>query len=321
MRPTLKLLPVALCALAIGACGRGDKTPGADAGASGDFPMTLSVCGRKVTIDKEPQKILTIGSDPAAAVAAAGAGDRVVARSSEGGGPLGPYESVLGKAPQITTNDAPSLEAIIGRRPDIVVSYELSSTDLPAGLSAAGIETVTPSWRCDTGGVDFDDTYRQIEQLGRLFGTSTAADAAVAKLRSRQAAVEKRFSGADKRTATVIYVSEGGLSAYANHSVDHTVIHTLGLSDVFGDVAKRNVDINVEELIERNPDVIIATYGGSGTQIKDGDDAIRALRKIPGVNRLKAVRDGSIIPIHFGYLVGGPLAVDGLEMIADRQMY
>jgi iron complex transport system substrate-binding protein len=306
MRPTLKLLRVALCAaLAIGACGRGDKTPGADAGASGDFPMTLSVCGRKVTIDKEPQKILTIGSDPAAAVAAAGAGDRVVARSSEGGGPLGPYESVLGKAPQITTNDAPSLEAIIGRRPDIVVSYELSSTDLPAGLSA----------------VDFDDTYRQIEQLGRLFGTSTAADAAVAKLRSRQAAVEKRFSGADKRTATVIYVSEGGLSAYANHSVDHTVIHTLGLSDVFGDVAKRNVDINVEELIERNPDVIIATYGGSGTQIKDGDDAIRALRKIPGVNRLKAVRDGSIIPIHFGYLVGGPLAVDGLEMIADRQMY
>ena len=60
---------------------------------------------------------------------------------------------MLGKAPQITTNDAPSLEAIIGRRPDIVVSYELSSTDLPAGLSAAGIETVrfigpdTPSWK------------------------------------------------------------------------------------------------------------------------------------------------------------------------------
>jgi ABC-type hemin transport system substrate-binding protein len=111
MGPTLKLLPIALCAaLAIGACGNGDRTSGAKEAASGDFPMTLGVCGRRVTIDERPRKILTIGSDPAAAVAAAGAGDRVVARSSEGGGPLGPYQSVLDKAPQITTNDAPSLE-------------------------------------------------------------------------------------------------------------------------------------------------------------------------------------------------------------------
>jgi iron complex transport system substrate-binding protein len=269
-------------------------------------------------IDKWPQRILTVGSDPAAAVAAAGAADRIVGRSSEGGAPLGPYESALGSVPKLTTNDAPSLEAVIGKRPDILVSYELGETDLPSGLADSGIEALTPDWRCDQGSVGFEDIYTQIEQLGRVFGTSDVADAAVAKLRSRQAAVEKRFEATGKRTAAAIYVSESGLSAYANRSVDHSAIEALGLTDAFADVDKRVIEVNLEELIKRNPDVIIATYGGSGTDIKNEAAAIKALRGRPGVNRLAAVRDKRIIPLHFGYLVGGPLAVDGLETIAIK---
>lgn len=321
MRTNLKILVLALCgALVIAGCGDDERTAGAGPTAVADssFPMTLDNCGRKVTIDKAPETILTIGSDPAAAVVAAGGGDRIVGRSSEGGAPLGPFARALDRVAQITRNDPPSLEAVIGKAPELIVSYELDGTDLPAGLASSGIEQLTPAWRCDTGGVGFDDVYDQIEELGKLFGTSDVADAAVTKLRSRQEAVEQRFSEASKRTATAIYVAESGLSAYANRSVDHTIIKTLGLTDVFADVAKRNVEVSIEELIKRDPDVIIATFGGSGTKIKTGADATKALRAIPGVNRLAAVREGRIIPIHFGYLVGGPLAVDGLEQIGTK---
>jgi iron complex transport system substrate-binding protein len=320
MRLTPKLLAFPLAAMLAVGCGDGDATPSASTttNASADYPMTLQNCARKVTIDKRPQRILTVGSDPAAAVAAAGAADRIVGRSSEGGAPLGPYESALGSVPKLTTNDAPSLEAVIGKRPDILVSYELGETELPSGLADSGIEALTPDWRCDQGSVGFEDIYTQIEQLGKVFGTSDVADAAVAKLRSRQAVVEKRFEATGKRTAAAIYVSESGLSAYANRSVDHSAIEALGLTDAFADVDKRVIEVNLEELIKRNPDVIIATYGGSGTDIKNDAAAIKALRGRPGVNRLAAVRDKRIIPLHFGYLVGGPLAVDGLETIAIK---
>ncbi|HEV7805760.1 MAG TPA: ABC transporter substrate-binding protein [Solirubrobacteraceae bacterium] len=321
MRINLKFLALALCgALAIGGCGDDKSMSGAGttAVAGAGFPMTLDNCGRKVTIDEAPEKILTIGSDPAAAVVAAGGGDRIVGRSSEGGAPLGPFARALARAPQITRNDPPSLETVVGKTPDLIVSYELDGTDLPAGLASSGIEQLTPAWRCDTDGVGFDDIYAQIDELGKVFGTSDAADRAVTKLRSRQNAVEQRFSKVSKRTATAIYVAESGLSAYANRSVDHTIIETLGLTDVFADVAQRNVEVSIEELIKRNPDVVIATFGGSGTEIKTGAGAIEALRARPGINRLAAVRKGRIIPIHFGYLVGGPLAIDGLESIARR---
>ncbi len=321
MRLTPKLLALALAAvLAVSGCGDDDTAPSASTTttASADYPMTLQNCARKVTIDKPPERILTVGSDPAVAVAAAGAADRIVGRSSEGGAPLGPYESALGSVPKLTTNDAPSLEAVIGKRPDILVSYELGDTDLPARLADSGIEALTPDWRCDQGMVGFEDIYAQIEQLGRVFGTSDVAAGAVAKLRSRQGAVEKQIAATGKRTAAAIYVSESGLSAYANHSVDHTVIEALGLTDAFADVDKRVIEVSLEELIKRNPDIIIATYGGSGTDIENDAAAMKALRGRPGVNRLAAVRDARIIPLHFGYLVGGPLAVDGLETIAAK---
>lgn len=321
MRLIPKLLALALGAvLAVGGCGDDDTTPSASTTttASADYPMTLHNCARTVTIDKRPERILTVGSDPAAAVAAAGAADRIVGRSSEGGAPLGPYESALRSVPKLTTNDAPSLEAVIGQRPDILVSYELGKTDLPSGLADSGIGVLTPGWRCDQGTVGFEDIYAQIQQLARVFGTSDVADGAVAKLRSRKAAVEKRSRATGKRTAAAIYVSESGLSAYANRSVDHTVIESLGLTDAFADVDRRVIEVNLEELIKRNPDVIIATYGGSGTDIKNDAAAIKALRGRPGVNRLAAVRQGRIIPLHFGYLVGGPLAIEGLETIAAK---
>jgi iron complex transport system substrate-binding protein len=90
------------------------------------------------------------------------------------------------------------------------------------------------------------------------------------------------------------------------------------MTDSFADVDERIIDINVEELIKRDPDVIIATYGGSETDIKNDARAIEAIRGIEALDRVAAVRKGQIISINFAYLVGGPLAIDGLEIIADK---
>lgn len=308
------LVLAAASLLALGACGSSDQPAGA--GPAGAFPLTVPSCERTVTIEKPAERVLTVASDSAAALAAIGAAGMIIARSAEGGAPLGPYEDTLRNIPQITTNGEPSREVIVGERPDLVVSY--AGLDTPAAdLEAAGIDAIVPSWRCDTT-ADFDGIYRTLETYGQILGTEDVATKTVADLRSRVSAVESQLQGSSARTAANVYVSENQLRVYGGPSMSNAVLTTLGLTNVFADVNKRVTEVSAEELIARNPDVLLLTFGGSETSIKNGADAERTLRSTAALNQLTAVRENRLIAINFIYLVGGPLTVDGLETIAQK---
>lgn len=310
-----RMMPAMLVAslLLLGACGGDDQSAGA--GPAGRFPLTVPSCERTVTIEQPAKRVLTVASDSATALAAIGAADLIIARSAEGGAPLGPYEDKLRDIPQITTNGEPSREVIIGQQPDLVVSY--AGLDTPAAdLEAAGIDSIVPSWRCDTT-ADFDGIYRTLETYGQILGTEDVATKTVADLRSRVDAVTRQFQGSSARTAANVYVSENQVRVYGGPSMSNTVLTTLGLTNVFADVNKRVTEVSTEELLARNPDVILLTFGGSETSIKNGADAERALRGMTPLDQLTAVRENRLIAINFTYLVGGPLAIDGLETIAQ----
>jgi len=324
MRSIPKRVPaVLIAALALAGCATASSTRDGPAQAppsgtsQADFPVTVNSCGNRLTFDHPAERVVTIGSDAALVVAAAGGASRIVQRSSEGGTPLGRYTDVLGRVPEVAANTVPGAESILAKRPDLVVSYELSNyAGLQSVLGQAGVKVMVPNWRCATGTVTLPDIYRQIDDLGRVFGPRHTADATVASLGNRAHVVEQRFSGAAKRTGVVLYVSDSGLETYGNRSLDDTVLGAVGLTNVFGDVNRRDFDINPEELITKDPDVIVATYGGEGTAIKTDQQVLQALQHKPGVSQLRAVARAHVIPLNFGYLVGGPLAVDGLETIA-----
>ncbi|MGH3935470.1 MAG: ABC transporter substrate-binding protein [Pseudonocardiaceae bacterium] len=299
--------------LVLSACG-GDGQP-AGAGTTGKFPVTVPSCERTVTIEQPAKRVLTVASDSATALAAIGAADLIIARSAEGGAPLGPFEDELREIPQITTNGEPSREVIIGQQPDLVISY--AGLDTPAAdLEAAGIDSIVPSWRCDQA-ANLDGIYRTLETYGQILGTEDGATKTVANLRSRVSAVTKQFQGTPARTAANVYVSENQIRVYGGPSMSNTVLQTLGLTNVFADVNKRLTEVSTEELLARNPDVILLTFGGSETAIKNGADAERALRGMTPLDQLTAVRENRLIAINFTYLVGGPLTVNGLETIAQ----
>lgn len=176
---------------------------------------------------------------------------------------------------------------------------------------------VVPSWRCDSP-ADFDGIYRTLQTYGEILGTEDTAEQAVADLRRRVDAIERQFQGSSARTAANVYVSENRLRVYGGPSMSNTVLTTLGLTNVFADVNQRLADVSTEELLARNPDIIVLTFGGSETSIKNGADAERALRIMTPLDQLAAVRENRLIALNSTYPVGGPLAVDGLETIGQE---
>lgn len=159
----------------------------------------------------------------------------------------------------------------------------------------------------------FQDIYDDIELYGRIFGTEGVAAGAVADLRERVAAVEERFRDAPQRTAAVLAPYPGAIYVYGHSSISEVQLETLGLTNAFADVEDRYIELNVEELLARNPDVLVVAYQTG----ENADAAVRRVRELPGAGRLTAAREGQIISIEGQAIRGGTQPIELLDDMAD----
>lgn len=316
---TSPMLLVGLLVLA-GCGGNGDaaSAPGATAAR---FPMTVETCGREVTIEKPPERVMTVGAEAPALVWAAGAADKITVRAATFGTTYDPAETAFRDAPLISPDDEPTKEVILGQEPDLLPSYGLTTTPWEE-VARLGLDQIVVSGQCD-GPVDdgptldrdasFQDIYDDIELYGRIFGTEDAATRAVTDLRERVTAVEERFRGAPQRSAAVVAAYPDHLSVYGQASIGQSQLETLGLTNAFAEVKTRFVELNTEELLARDPDVLVLAHGHN----VNAEAAMQQLRETPGADRLTAVREGHIIPVEGQAILGGLPPIEALDSMAD----
>lgn len=322
--PSLALVTLLLAS----ACGGGDDRT-TSAGPSKGFPMTVKNCGRQTTIDAPPKRVLVIGDDGLPLIPG-NALDRVVAIA--GDPPLDLYDQKrrqrVAKIPTIGSQlptGAPmvSLEAVIAQRPDLVIGIGMAAQSgvTPDALARMGIPVIElPSFCVDQHATikdpGFDDVYAQVELYGRVFGAEDEAKRKVAELRERVKTIRDSARGLSGRTAAALFLTPRGPSVFAfgNGSMFDAQMDALGLTNVFGDVSKRAFEVSIERLLATNPKVIIVGYSsGQPEQIK------QAFLDIPGIDRLKAVRNDAIVLVPFAYVdPPTPLSVEGLKTIAGR---
>lgn len=320
--------PAALVALVLlAACGT-DVSEAEDAHSAdtAGFPVTVENCGERLTFDAPPERVMLLESASVTTLDGIGVLDSVVARA--GSFPDGYYDDDLARriseVPSLSEDlDASghlaiSQEEIIAQTPDLVLG-------LPDGVSResladAGIATVIQELYCPTTAAraEFEILYDEVRRTGEIFGVTDAADALVADLQNRVAAVEKGAveNGADEggpRTAAVLYPSVGGgpLYAYGTGSMAQPQLEAAGLENVFDDTWERVVEIQTEELVGRDPDVLVLLYQGDERGVED------AVVSLPGAEKITAVRNGDVLTQLFNFTEpASPLVVDGLERIA-----
>jgi iron complex transport system substrate-binding protein len=102
--------------------------------------MTVDNCGRQITFDKRPERVLAIGPEAATLLAEAGAADRISSYSGVTADvPFGEADRAVKAAQQLTEDF--TLETIIGARPDVVIGYLIGdSTNYEESLAANGIQ-------------------------------------------------------------------------------------------------------------------------------------------------------------------------------------
>ncbi len=331
------LAAASAAALLAVACGEGETDPAAedDDGtaaaeqdgeqADGDGPITVTNCDLDITVDGPPERVVVLArAELYALLDDLGVADRVEARA--GAFP----DEYFDEEAQQRIADIPSLsedldesghlqishEAILAADPELVLGLpdgisrdRLADSDIPAMEQPSNCPDGQPH-------IAFDDILDQVRLYGELFGVEDRADELADELAGRIDDVEAR--GADVgagRTAAALYPTVGGGTTYAygTRSMSHLQLEAAGFTNVFEDTDERVFEVTAEELIDRDPDVLVLLHvDGEPGPVEE------AIRNLPGASGISAVDDDAILVQRFAFgEYASPLVVDGLERIVD----
>jgi iron complex transport system substrate-binding protein len=262
------------------------------------FPLTVTDdLGRTVTLKAPPKRIVTMLPSVTETVCALGACDRIVATDDYSDWP----ESVK-RLPKAGGLYNPNPELIVSLKPDLVLVSKygkLYETLERAGLTVYAVRTET-----------YEDIFKTVRALGRLLGLSSEAERLVAQ-------IQKEVYGEEARAAK----AKGRPRVY--YEIDPTP-YTVGPESFIGVLIAKARGVNIvprelglfpkispELVLERNPEVIVATYPG----------ALDTIRRRPGWDRVAAVRQGRIC-VYTGEednLLSrpGPRVAQGLRLLVD----
>jgi len=305
-RPRTILMAFAL-ALSLAACGSyGGPDPVATGDTGGspseeapEFPVTVGGTNGSVTIQRQPERIVSLSPTATEDLFAIGAGDQVIAVDDQSDFPaVAPTTELSGFEPNV--------EAIAGYEPDLVV-FATEPGDLGASLEALGI-TALQLDAAPTLAVAFD----QIEQLGLATGHAPEAETLVADL---QAAVDELVAGADPSSGLSFYFElDDTFYSVTSKTFVGQLFELLGLrniADAAGEGSGGYPQLSAEYIIEADPDLIFLADTECCGQTPE------TVAERPGWDGIAAVADGGVVPLDEDVAQRwGPRVVDLLEEIA-----
>jgi iron complex transport system substrate-binding protein len=246
------------------------SAPGPTISVSAPAPIRVTDgTGATTELAAPARRIVSLAPHATELLFAAGAGERVVGVVKGSDAP-----AAAARLPRIGDVNGLDLERIVALQPDLIVTWPYTTPAQVALLRSRGIAVFT------TDAHQVDDIARDLESLGTLAGTSSVAGAAARSLRERAAALTGAAAG--RRLVRVFYqVSSAPVFTIGgNHLIDAALTACGGIN-VFGDVPIPAPQVDVEAVIARHPDAIVAAT--TGARRPAWLDAWRAWPQIPAV--------------------------------------
>lgn len=253
----------------------------------------------KVTVPKNPKKVVVFDNGSLDTLDALGVGDKVVGAATDN---LPAYLDDYKKVDSAGGIKEPDLEKINQMKPDLIIISGRQSDFLEQ------LKEIAPTMYL---AVDTSDTWNSIKQnvetLGKIFGKEKAAEKQLVALEtSIKETKEKAVESKDK--ALTVLVNEGQLSTYGKDSRFGIVYDTFGFAEA-DDAIKASThgqSVSYEYVLDKNPDVLFVV---DRTKAIGGDDSNNNVADNELVAQTTAGKDKKVISLQpdVWYLSGGGL--------------
>lgn len=274
--------------------------------ASG-YPVTLTdAVGNQITLDEEPERIVSLIPSNTEITFALGKGDQLVGVSEHDNYPeeVADIEKVGGMELNV--------ELIIGLEPDIVLAHELglsSAQEAFEQMEDAGIDVfVVPDAQ------DIATTYETIETIGQVIGAEEETEQVIAEMEAQFAEIKELTSSIpEEERKTVFFENSPAPEIYTagkNTFIDE-LLEIINAENAAG-AQEGWFAMDPEAIIELNPDVIITSYGAYV------DDPKEEVTSRSGFDVVDAVANDRIYDIHADLITrSGPRLADGARALAE----
>ena len=269
---------------------------------SADFPVTLyDDVGLSATILKAPKRIISMAPSNTEILFALGLGGRVVGVSS-----FCDFPAAAKKKEKVGDFMSPNIEKILLLKPDLVLAGGGIQKDLAIKLSAMGIPTLTLYPK------NINEVLMDVVLVGRAAGKETEALLYIEKLKARIEKVKSEAGRINKKPRVYFEIWSQPFTTAGKGSFVEELITLAGGVNIFAETEKTFPEISGEEIIKRDPEIIITAY-----MEKKGKMKKEVLKRSGwgGINAVKEERvyDGIDSDI---LLRSGPRLVDGLEALS-----
>jgi iron complex transport system substrate-binding protein len=269
-------------------------------GASVFAAATVSVqddTGYALTLPSTPTRIVSLAPGATEMLFAAGAGDHVIATVQYSDEP-----PAAKQVPRIGDVVAIDMEKLVALRPEVAVVW-------PGGGNPAQIEEISrmgiPLYRQQVNALA--DLPASLRRLGTLAGTSAIAEQAARNIEARLATLSRTYAGG-RHPSVLLQVWNHPVYTVGGTHLMSDALRLCGARNVFGDLRDLGPAVDVEAVVARNPDIIVAAAPPGA-----GREWLADWRRF---TTLRAVREGNLITFEDPRLVRlGPSIVSATEAL------
>lgn len=267
------------------------------------FPVTLTDGnGEEITIEKEPERIVSALPSNTEIAFALGLGDKIVGVSDHDN-----YPEEAAQKEKIGGLEL-NIEKILSLDPQLVLVDPSNDQKAVEQLKAADIPVLVVN-----SSESLDDVYKSIELIGKATNTVDEAEKVIEDMQTKIADVEAKVKGikeADKKKVFMEISPEPEIYTAGNNTFMDTLITIIHAEN-----ASKEIDgwqkVNDEAVIKMNPDVIITTYSNYV------DNPVEQVLKREGWTDITAIKEKQVVDVHSDLINRpGPRLAEGVEELA-----
>lgn len=268
------------------------------------FPVTITDgAEREITIEQEPESIVSVLPSNTEIAYALGLGDKIVGVSTFCNYPAEALE--VQKVGDMDLDE----EAIISLMPDLILfsPYQYGAyTESVQRFEELGMQVIVVQ-----DSADFEDVYSTIRLIGQATGAEAEADQIIADMEQRLAGVKEKAAAITESKRVWVEVSPApDIFTTGKNTFMDEMLQSINAINTAGD-QEGWVSLTEEEMIQLNPDVIITTYG---SYVENPEEEV--LNRA-GWGEVPAVKEKQVFDVNEDLVSRpGPRLIDGVEELA-----
>ncbi|GFN34834.1 ABC transporter substrate-binding protein [Tepidimicrobium xylanilyticum] len=261
------------------------------------FPLTITdFLDRKVTLIKEPKRIVSLAPSTTELLYALGVGDKVVGVTE-----YDDYPPEVEKVPKVGGYKGANIEAIIAQNPDLILASNQSGKEEIETLENMGIPVLVMEAK------NIEGIYKSIKLLAEITEAEEKGEEIINGMKTEINKIKEKVEGLPTIDVFYLVFLDGNWTAGKGTFIDEliTIAGGRNIVDLEG-----WPQYSIEELVKKNPDVIItAPHAGN----------VEDIIKAEGYKDTDAVKNGNIFVVSDDNIISRASSrlVLGLKEIAE----